>query len=116
MVDASPLIVEFQPIGRRTEILPGQSILEAARLAGVGLISLCGGEGWCQSCVVRIINGEVTQPADAEIDYLGNDKIDEGFRLACKAVPQTDVRIDIPPIPSPLPSGCRLKAGNLRSR
>lgn len=97
MADASPLIVEFQPVGRRIEIVPGQSILDAAHLAGVGLISLCGGEGWCQSCVVRIVSGEVTQPPDAEIEFLGYQKITEGFRLACKAVPQTDVKIDIPP-------------------
>ena len=52
------LIVDMQPVGRRIEIEAGTSLLEASQAAGVGLVSLCGGEGWCESCLVRIASGE----------------------------------------------------------
>ena len=91
------LIVDMQPVGRRIDIEPGKTLLEAAQAAGVGLVSLCGGEGWCQSCLVRIASGEVNPPTQSEVDYLDNEELVGGFRLACQATPQTDVRIDIPP-------------------
>ncbi len=91
------LVVDMQPVGRRIEIEKGKTLLDASREAGVGIVSLCGGEGWCNSCLVRIASGEVNPPTQSEIDSLGPDKIDEGYRLACQAIPLSDVRIDIPP-------------------
>jgi uncharacterized 2Fe-2S/4Fe-4S cluster protein (DUF4445 family) len=41
--------VDFEPVGRRAQIQAGVNLLEAARLLGVGVVSLCGGEGWCES-------------------------------------------------------------------
>lgn len=87
----------MQPVGLRIDIEPGKTLLEAAQVAGVGLVSLCGGEGWCQSCLVRIANGKVNHPTQSEMDFLGDDELAAGFRLACQVIPQTDVRIDIPP-------------------
>ncbi len=34
------LLVDFEPAGRRVEIQPGQDLLEAARSAGVDLVSV----------------------------------------------------------------------------
>jgi uncharacterized 2Fe-2S/4Fe-4S cluster protein (DUF4445 family) len=97
MADKNTFIVDMQPVGRRTEIENGQTILDASRSAGVGVISLCGGEGWCDSCLVRIASGEVNPPTQSEIDSLGQEQINKGYRLACQAIPVSDVRIDIPP-------------------
>ena len=91
------LNIDMQPVGRRIEIESGKTLLDASREAGVGIVSLCGGEGWCESCLVRIVRGELNLPTKSEIDYIGPERINEGYRLACQAVPQTDVRIDIPP-------------------
>jgi uncharacterized 2Fe-2S/4Fe-4S cluster protein (DUF4445 family) len=91
------LIVDMQPVGRRVDIAKGSTVLEAAQSAGVGLVSLCGGEGWCESCLIRIAKGEINQPTQAELDYLEEDDLSAGFRLACQVTPMTDVRIDIPP-------------------
>jgi uncharacterized 2Fe-2S/4Fe-4S cluster protein (DUF4445 family) len=71
-------------------------LLEAAQESGVGLVSLCGGEGWCESCLVRIASGEVNPPTQSELDYLDVEAVSAGFRLACQVTPQTNVRIDIP--------------------
>ena len=90
------LVIDMQPVGRRIDIEPGTTLLEAAQASGVGLVSLCGGEGWCESCLVRVTNGKVNPPTQSELDYLGEDDLAAGFRLACQVTPQTNVRIDIP--------------------
>ena len=83
--------VDMQPVGRRIEVKAGMSLLAAAQAAGVGIIALCGGKGWCQSCRVRPVSGRLSPPTEAESDLA------PGYRLACQALPRTDVKIDIPP-------------------
>jgi len=97
MADQKIYLVDMQPVGRRIEIESGKTLLDASRSAGVGVISLCGGEGWCDSCLVRIASGKVNPPTQSEIDFLGRDKIEQGYRLACQAKPVSDIRVDIPP-------------------
>lgn len=97
MAENKKLIVDMQPVGRRVDIAEGSTLLEAAQSAGVGLVSLCGGEGWCESCLVRIAKGEINEPTQAELDYLDEGDLSAGYRLACQVRPKTDVRIDIPP-------------------
>lgn len=96
MTESGKFIVDLQPIGRRIEIPSGTSILDAARTAGAGVISLCSGEGWCGKCLVRIAKGEVAPPHDTEIESIGKDRIKAGYRLACHAIPISDVRVEIP--------------------
>ncbi len=66
-------------------------------MAGVGLESLCGGEGWCEGCRVRLVEGELSPLTQSEIDVFNKAEIESGFRLACQATPQGDITIDIPP-------------------
>ena len=75
---------------------PGTTLLKAAQESGVGLVSLCGGEGWCESCLVIVTTGNVNYPTQSELDYLSAEDLEAGYRLACQVAPQTDVRIDIP--------------------
>ena len=89
-------IVDMEPVGRRVEIEPGTNLLEAARSAGIGLVSLCGGEGWCESCLVRLEKGQLSPPSLLEIAELDKEQIERGYRLACQAEPQSDVKIEIP--------------------
>src|SRR5579885_982334 len=42
------------PSGRRIEIVPGISVLEASRLNGIPHASVCGGRGRCSTCRVRV--------------------------------------------------------------
>ena len=89
--------VDLQPIGRRAELGPGQTLLDATRAAGVELVSLCGGEGWCQSCLVRVVSGLVSPPSPVETKALSPEQLSAGLRLACETVPLSDVKVDIPP-------------------
>ena len=94
---SNKFMIDMQPVGRRVEIEAGQNLLEAAQAAGVGLVSLCGGEGWCESCKIGITSGEVNPPSESEKNCLGEDALKAGLRLACQTIPRTNLRIDIPP-------------------
>jgi uncharacterized 2Fe-2S/4Fe-4S cluster protein (DUF4445 family) len=94
--DSPLLLIDFEPVGRRTEVPAGMNLLQAARQAGVGLVSLCGGDGWCGSCQVRIASGEVSSPTSAEENTFTAAELANGYRLACQTVPLGDVKIDIP--------------------
>ena len=84
--------VDFEPLGRRARVVPGTTLLEAARQAGVGLNGVCGGAGTCGTCRVRVVAGQVTPSTEAE-----GDVVAEGLRLACQARVLSDVRVDVPP-------------------
>jgi uncharacterized 2Fe-2S/4Fe-4S cluster protein (DUF4445 family) len=91
------LTIDFEPIGRRTEIEPGRNLLEAARSAGVDLVSVCGGYGSCDSCRVRLMVGDLNPPTLEEHDIFKPEELEAGYRLACQSVPQTDVKVEVPP-------------------
>ena len=89
--------VDFEPIGRRGELAPAQTLLECARQLGVGLVNLCGGTGSCGRCIVQILEGDVTEPAGGESEYLSPEELEEGYRLACQTVPLGNCIVRVPP-------------------
>jgi uncharacterized 2Fe-2S/4Fe-4S cluster protein (DUF4445 family) len=89
--------IDFEPIGRRGEFPAAQSLLDNARQLGVGLVNLCGGTGSCGRCIVQILDGDVTEPARGESEFLSPEELREGYRLACQAVPLGDCIVRVPP-------------------
>lgn len=89
--------IEFEPIGRRGNCSAGLTILDCARQLGVDLVNICGGAGTCGRCIVRIVNGRVSLPDESETALLTKEKIQAGFRLACRTVVQGDAKIEVPP-------------------
>ena len=49
--------VIFQPSGRRGEVPRGTTIIEASRMLGVDIETLCGEKKVCGKCIVRIEEG-----------------------------------------------------------
>ena len=94
---SKPYTVKLQPVGRRAEAGPGMSVLNAAQMAGIELVSLCGGVGACDSCKVRLVSGKLTPLTLEEQAVFTPEQLKAGFRLACQAQPLSDVTIDIPP-------------------
>jgi uncharacterized 2Fe-2S/4Fe-4S cluster protein (DUF4445 family) len=90
-------IVNMQPIGRRIEVTSDASLLQAAQNAGVELVSLCGGIGACDSCIVRLVSGKLSEPSLEEQAIFSAEQLAQGYRLACQAEPESDVPIYIPP-------------------
>ena len=89
--------VDFEPIGRRVDISPGESLLEAAHSAGVELVSICGGKGSCDGCRVRVMSGKLSSPTFEEKSFFTPIELEDGYRLACQAKPLTDVKVEVPP-------------------
>ena len=89
--------VDFEPVGKRSEALPGDSLLDVAQQAGVELASICGGVGICDSCKLRLVTGHLTPHTLEEEDIFDEAELAVGWRLACQAMPLSDVKLEIPP-------------------
>jgi uncharacterized 2Fe-2S/4Fe-4S cluster protein (DUF4445 family) len=89
--------ITFQPLGRRTTLASGLSLLDAAHICGVDITSICGGMGICDSCRVRLISGTLSPMSIEEQANFTPDEIADGYRLACQSIPLSDVVIEIPP-------------------
>jgi uncharacterized 2Fe-2S/4Fe-4S cluster protein (DUF4445 family) len=89
-------IINFEPLGRRGTCRRNESLLDCARRIGVGINSVCGGQGTCQSCKVQILGGTVSKPRSNELDALSVQQLSSGWRLACQTYPHSDCRLNIP--------------------
>lgn len=89
--------IDFQPLGRRVRVADGATLLEAAREAGVGLNAVCGGAGVCGTCRLRVVEGIVSSASKSERTFLSQDRIDQGYRLACQVDIHGDVLVEVPP-------------------
>lgn len=58
--------------------------MEAAHQAGLFLVSVCGGQGTCGKCRVRV-RGDLQPPTDPELSLLSAEERQAGYRLACQA-------------------------------
>jgi len=89
--------IDFEPIGRRVTCEMGATLLDAAQRAGVMLTAVCGGEGSCGRCIVRVMQGNVSPPNSTEESELGRTDVAAGWRLACQTEIAGDVRVHVPP-------------------
>jgi len=89
--------VDLEPVGRRATVPVGTTLLGAAQSAGVEIAAVCGGAGTCGKCRVQCIAGELSAATAAEVRFFNEAELAAGYRLACQAVPLSDVKIDIPP-------------------
>lgn len=90
--------VDFQPLGKRAETDSGETILDAAQAAGVGISAICGGAGSCDSCRIRLADQtQVSRPNEIETGALRPEDLAAGMRLACQTEVHGPVRVDVPP-------------------
>ncbi len=101
--------IVFTPSGLHGTVPAGCTVLDAARLLGVDLDSVCGGRGICGRCQVSVSTGEfskwavtvrpdhVSAPESLELDYRGARPLRPGLRLGCGARVEGDLVIDVPP-------------------
>ncbi len=76
------------------EVEAGRGELLADVLSRAIVFSLpCGGAGYCGGCVVRLVEGELSEPSKEE-ELTG--VLAKGFRLACRARVLGDVVVEVP--------------------
>jgi len=86
--------VTFEPEGKTVDVREGATLLDAARAAGVFLLSICGGDGICGRCRVQVLSGVVDAEPTA---LLSREEIRDGFVLACQTRVTEDVEVAVPP-------------------
>lgn len=93
MNDAMFCTVVFQPMDRAVRVPANETVLKAARIAGVHINSSCGGSGACGKCRVLLEKGRVEEETSST---LGRDDRAKGFVQACMVRVVTDCQIRIP--------------------
>lgn len=95
------------PDGRRFRGLAGSlNVLEASRAIGYPHASICGGQGRCSTCRVRVSGpgAETLSPPDAaEQKVLDRIHAPPGVRLACQIRPDGDIAVS-PLLPAGVPA------------
>jgi uncharacterized 2Fe-2S/4Fe-4S cluster protein (DUF4445 family) len=88
--------VVLEPNGKTAEASRGERLLDIAALAGVGIDNLCGGQGVCGKCKVKMLEGHVHFPGKY-IGLLDKNELEAGYVLACQAETlDEDVKIWVP--------------------
>lgn len=86
--------IEFRPDLKRLDVKSGTTVLDAARHASVSIDTMCGGEGTCGKCRVRLVAGKIDS---GPVDLLTPEEVGRGLILACQARITCDVVVEIPP-------------------
>ncbi len=99
---AATLDIVFSPSGRRGTVPVGTNVLDAARMLGVDIDSVCGGRAICGRCQVSVAGRgpgpSASPPGPSETtDYRPRRALAAGCRLACQVEALTDLMVDVPP-------------------
>ncbi|MBW1816801.1 MAG: DUF4445 domain-containing protein [Deltaproteobacteria bacterium] len=87
--------VNFLPGDRSVEVDEGTDIAEAARQADVFINNLCGGEGVCGQCRVRVVKGRAEAEEQAR-GFFSEEELSQGYVLACRTEIHDNLDILIP--------------------
>jgi uncharacterized 2Fe-2S/4Fe-4S cluster protein (DUF4445 family) len=105
----SEALAVFTPSGRRGRFPAGTTVLDAGRLLGVDIDSVCGGRGICGRCQVSPGIGSfpklgitsaadhLSAPGELEATYRREHGLGADRRLSCTATLHGDALIDVPP-------------------
>jgi len=85
-----PRTVLIEPIGQSFQMEDGETILDAVMRATSDFPNTCAGKGTCGKCLVRVGGGLVSEPTEQELEKLSPEQLEEGWRLACQAVPLSE--------------------------
>lgn len=89
----NPFSVLVEPAGFRFDAPASESLLAAARKAGIDLPASCR-NGTCRTCLCRLVSGRVRY--SIEWPGLSVEEKQDGFILPCVAHAESDVVIQVP--------------------
>lgn len=76
------------------EVTKGDKLLEVLTRLGYDVNAVCGGNGSCYKCKVRVIKPFI-EPTSRELAALSNEAILAGIRLACGITLEEDTEVEI---------------------
>ena len=101
------IVTVSYPDGRKFRGLAGNlTVLEASRAIGYPHASVCGGQGRCSTCRVRLSGAgaaDLPPPDAAEQKVLDRIRASPGVRLACQVRPRDDIAV-LPLLPAGVPT------------
>jgi uncharacterized 2Fe-2S/4Fe-4S cluster protein (DUF4445 family) len=92
--------IRFDPDGgrpREVRVPAGATLFDAASWNGIAVDSTCGGHGTCKKCRMRVVEGDVPV-SRLDPRAFGPDELRAGWRLACRARAEQDLRVEVPPL------------------
>jgi uncharacterized 2Fe-2S/4Fe-4S cluster protein (DUF4445 family) len=91
----SRVALRFVPSGTTVRVPCGVTVFDAAAWNAIAIDSTCGGHGTCKKCKVRVLDGTAAvTPLDEQA--LSERDLADGWRLACRALAQGDLVVDVP--------------------
>ncbi|MMZ51057.1 1,2-phenylacetyl-CoA epoxidase, subunit E [compost metagenome] len=87
--------IDFKTSGKKLEVSKESNLLRMSIRYEGGIPYKCGG-GICGTCVVKIDDGaqNLNKVSKKEVERLGKDLIDQGYRLACQTFVSGDVELN----------------------
>ncbi len=95
MVDKMVSVI-FQPNNQSIEIPLGETILTAAKKAGIILNIPCGEHGKCGKCVVLVLSGKITKKGIFHEKIFTQEELDQGYCLACQTKVKGNAKVYVP--------------------
>jgi ferredoxin len=80
---------------KEVESKKGKTILSIAQDSKIKIKDSCGGKGKCGKCLVKVLDGKVSDPTKTEKKIIGDKKLEKGYRLACECEIDGDVSIEV---------------------
>lgn len=103
----------YSPGNHTVDLLPGATLLESIRAAGIPHASICGGRGRCSTCRVRVREGaeDLPPPDESEKKVLARVTESPSVRLACQIRPVKNIQVDALVLDHATPSKALIKPG-----
>ena len=89
---SEPVRIDLRPLGRTLTVSAGTRLRDC--LFPFGVEFPCGGNGRCRRCRVRILDGVIAPTLD-EQRILSPEELAQGWRLACRAVVDSSVVLEV---------------------
>jgi len=88
------IIRESGEVVTTLSVLYGETILSVLQREGLEMPGICGINGVCGKCMVRVLGGEII-PSMVDTQMFTREEIDLGYRLACMAKPTEDCIVEL---------------------
>lgn len=71
-----------------------ENVLKSAEDQGIDIPASCR-YGACGLCEIKIVSGNLSEPTDEEVNKLGENKVKDGYRLACQCSYQGELQFEL---------------------
>ncbi len=82
--------------GKAYQVPVGDTLFKTLRGVHVFIPSLCGGNGFCGQCRVKVLSGTHSSVTEKERKKLTPEELASGWRLSCQTPVDSDITLELP--------------------